>query len=213
MTPASGGSLVNEWTCEMSTITFGTSGWRGIIAEDVTFAAVRAVTRAIGEYVLAEGPGAAKQGVVVGYDTRFLSDAFAHQAATVLAAQGIRAFLTDRDTPTPVVAYEILRRRTAAGIIVTASHNPPQYNGIKFSASWGGPALPAATKQIQERANAILPGGEVPTLSLAEAESRGLVERIDPRPAFLDRLRALVDMPTLRRARLKGVGDPLSGSS
>ena len=196
----------------MGIIAFGTSGWRGIIAEDFTFAGVRAVTRAIGEYVLADGLGAARQGVVVGYDTRFLSDAFAHQAATVLAAQGIRAFLTDRDTPTPVVAYEILRRGTAGGIIVTASHNPPEYNGIKFSASWGGPALPAVTRQIQERANAILATGDVPTLSLAEAESRGLVERIDPRPAFLDRLRALVDLPTLRRASLKVVVDPLYGS-
>jgi len=196
----------------MGTITFGTSGWRGIIAEDFTFAGVRAVSRAIGEYVLAEGAGAARQGVVVGYDTRFLSDAFACQAATVLAAQGIRVFLTNRDAPTPVVAYEILRRRTAGGIIVTASHNPPEYNGIKFSASWGGPALPAATKQIQERANAILAGGAIPTISLAEAESRGLVERIDPRPALLDRLRALVDLPTLRRAGLKVVVDPLYGS-
>jgi len=196
----------------MGIITFGTSGWRGIIAEDFTFAGVRAVTRAIGEYILAEGPAAARQGVVVGYDTRFLSDAFAQQAASVLAAQGIRAFLTDRDTPTPVVAYEILRRRTAGGIIVTASHNPPEYNGIKFSASWGGPALPAVTRQIQERANAILATGDVPTLSLAQAESRDLVEWIDPRPAFLDRLRALVDMPTLRRAGLKVVVDPLYGS-
>src|SRR3989304_4628458 len=129
MTPASSGQLVNAWTREMGIIAFGTSGWRGIIAEDFTFAGVRAVTRAIGEYVLAEGAEAARQGVVVGYDTRFLSDAFAQQAATVLAAQEIRVFLTDRDTPTPVVAYEILRRRTAAGVIVPARHNPPQATG------------------------------------------------------------------------------------
>src|SRR3972149_5989552 len=124
----SSGQLVNEWTCEMGTITFGTSGWRGVIAEDFTFARVRAVPRPLGEYVLAEGAEAARQGVVVGYVTRFLSDAFAQQAATVLAAQGIRVFLTDRDTPTPVVGYEILRRRTAAGGIVTASPNPPPSN-------------------------------------------------------------------------------------
>ena len=196
----------------MGQITFGTSGWRGVIADDFTFTGVRAVSQAIAEYVKEQGPGAGGQGVVVGYDTRFLSEAFAARAAGVLAAHGVRAFLCERDTPTPVVAHEILRRRTAGGIIVTASHNPPEYNGIKFSASWGGPALPAVTRQIQERANAILATGDVPTLSLAEAESRGLAERIDPRPAFLDRLRALVDLPTLRRASLKVVVDPLYGS-
>ncbi|HYL81016.1 MAG TPA: phosphoglucomutase/phosphomannomutase family protein, partial [Candidatus Acidoferrum sp.] len=130
----------------MHTIKFGTSGWRGVMAEDFTFTGVRAVSLAISEYVKAQGPGAPAQGVVIGYDTRFLSEAFAAQAARVLAAEGIRAFLCVRDTPTPVVAFEILRRRAAGGIIVTACHNPPEYNGIKFSAAWGGPALPAATK-------------------------------------------------------------------
>ncbi len=198
----------------MGTIKFGTSGWRGIIAEDFTFAGVRAVSQAIGEYVQGQDAGARSRGVVVGYDPRFLSEAFAAEAARVLASQGIRVFLCDRDTPTPVVAYEILRRQTAGGIIVTASHNPPQYNGVKFSAAWGGPALPAETKQIEERANAILtdhPAAEA--LSLAEAEVRGLIVWIDPRPAYLDRLRALVDLETIRREHLKIVMDPLYGSA
>ena len=197
----------------MGVIKFGTSGWRGVIAEDFTFTGVRAVSRAIAEYVKDQGPEAPSQGVVIGYDTRFLSEAFAAQAARVLAAQGVRAFLCVRDTPTPVVAYEILRRRTAGGIIVTASHNPPEYNGIKFSAAWGGPALPAATKQIEERANAILAGPTVEELPLAEAETRGLLERINPQPAYLERVRALVDMETIREARLKVLVDPLYGSA
>jgi phosphoglucomutase len=197
----------------MGLIKFGTSGWRGVIAEDFTFTGVRAVSRAIAEYVMDQGPEAPSQGVVIGYDTRFLSEAFAAQAARVLAAQGVRAFLCVRDTPTPVVAYEILRRRAAGGIIVTASHNPPEYNGIKFSAAWGGPALPAATQQIEERANAILAGSKVEELPLAEAETRGLLERINPQPAYLERVRGLVDMETIREARLKVLMDPLYGSA
>jgi phosphoglucomutase len=200
----------------MGPIKFGTSGWRGIIAEDFTFAAVRAVSHAIADYIADQGAGARERGVVVGYDTRFLSEAFAAEAARVLAARSIRAFLCGRDTPTPVIAYEILRRGTAGGIIVTASHNPPEYNGIKFSAAWGGPALPEATKQIADRANAILAASrpsEAPAMSLAEAEARGILRRIDPRPDYLERLRVLLDLETIRRARLKVVVDPLYGSA
>jgi len=198
----------------MNGIKFGTSGWRGVIAEDFTFAGVRAVSQAIGEYVTAQGPGTRDRSIVVGYDTRFLSEAFAAEAAKTLAAQGIRVFLTDRDTPTPVVAYEIIRRQTAGGIIVTASHNPPEWSGIKFSAAWGGPALPAATKEIETRANAILAArGALPATPLAEAAAARLIERIDPRESYLERLRALVDLSALRRARLKVVMDPLYGSA
>ena len=199
----------------MGGIKFGTSGWRGIIAEDFTFAGVRAVSQAIGEYVTAQESGAKGRGVVIGYDTRFMSETFAAEAAKSLAAQGIRVFLTDRDAPTPVVAYEIIRRQTAGGIIVTASHNPPEYNGVKFSAAWGGPALPAATKEIETRANTILAdrqAGGAPGMPPVGAEASRLIERIDPREAYLERLRALVDLPTLRRAHLKVVVDPLYGS-
>jgi phosphoglucomutase len=198
----------------MGTIKFGTSGWRGIMAEDFTFTGVRAVSHAIGEYLRSDEREAGTRGVVVGYDTRFLSEVFASQVARVLAAQGIRAFLCARDTPTPVIAHEIRRRQAAGGIILTASHNPPEYNGIKFSAAWGGPALPAATKQIEARANAILAdprASAVPELSLAEAQARGLLERIDPRPAYLDRLRELVDLQTIHEARLRLVVDPIYG--
>jgi phosphoglucomutase len=197
----------------MSAIKFGTSGWRGIIAEDFTFTGVRAVSQAIGEYVLSEDPRAGERGVVIGYDPRFLSEAFAGQVARVLAAQGIVAFLCDRDTPTPVVAYEILRRQAAGGVIITASHNPPEYNGIKFSAAWGGPALPEATQRIQERANQLLVDPAVRELSPAEAEARGLLVRINPRDAYLERIRSLVSLDTIREARLKVVIDPLYGSA
>ena len=125
-------------------IRFGTSGWRDIIADTFTFANVRLVTCAIAEHLAADG-GPAPQ-VVVGYDTRFLSEAFAAEAAAVLAAHGIRVFLCDRDVPTPVVAYEVIRRGAAGGLTITASHNPPEYNGLKLSGPSGGPARPAVTE-------------------------------------------------------------------
>lgn len=196
----------------MATIKFGTSGWRGIIAEDFTFTGVRAVSQAIGECVLATEADAKRRGLVVGYDPRFLSEAFAAQASRVLAAMEIPVFLCDRDTPTPVIAFEVQRRGAAGGINITASHYPPEYNGIKFSGAWGGPALPEATKRIQERANALLGGGQVADLTLLEAEARGLVQRIDPREGYLDRLRSLVSFEVIREARLKVAVDPIYGT-
>jgi alpha-D-glucose phosphate-specific phosphoglucomutase len=194
-------------------IAFGASGWRGIIAEDFTFTGVRAVSQAIGEHIRAQDPHAGERGVVIGYDTRFLSEAFAAQVARVLAAQGVKALLCVRDTPTPVVASEILRRRAAGGVIITANSNPPEYNGMKFSADWGGPALPRATQEIQERANALLGGPRVDEVPSSEAEARGLIERINPRDAYLERLRSLVSLETIREARLKVVIDPLYGTA
>jgi len=197
----------------MGIIKFGTSGWRGFIAEDFTFAGVRAVSQAIGEYVLAQESGAKSRGIVVGYDTRFLSEGFAAEAARTLATQGISVLLCERDTPTPVIAYEILRRQAAGGIIITASHNPPEWNGVKFSAAWGGPALPAATREIEGRANALLSDQSGAGIPLPKAEARGLLQRIDPRRSYLDRLRVLVDLERIRRAHLKVVMDPLYGSA
>lgn len=196
----------------MGRIAFGTSGWRGIIAEDFTFTGVRAVSWAIGEHLRSEDPTAATRGVVVGHDTRFLSEAFGAQVARVLAALGVKAFLCQRDTPTPAVAHQVLRRRAAGGVMVTAGHNPPEYNGIEVLAAHGGPALPETTQAIQERANARLAGPPVPEVPSAEAQSQGLIERTDPREAYLAHLRTVVDLDTIRAAGLKVVIDPLYGS-
>jgi phosphoglucomutase len=192
-------------------IRFGTSGWRDIIAENFTFANVRLVTRAIAEHLLAEGRP--EFGVVVGYDTRFLSEAFAAEAATVLAAHGVQVFLCDRDVPTPVVAYEVVRRRAAAGLNVTASHNPPEYNGLKLSDSSGGPAQPAVTSRIEARVRELAGEPEVACTPLRELEAKGLVARIDPRPAYLARLRELVDFKAIAAARMKVAVDLLFGTA
>jgi phosphoglucomutase len=191
-------------------IKFGTSGWRGIIADEFTFARVRAVTQAIADHLVAHG--LKDKGVVVGYDTRFLSERFAQEAARVLAACGIRASLSNRDVPTPVVAFEIIRRKAAGGINFTASHNPPEYNGLKFSPSWGGPALPETTKDIETRANALLEKNSIPTVTLAEAKEKGLLEEADLRKVYLDDIRKKIDIEVIKKAKLKVAVDLLYGT-
>lgn len=125
-------------------ITFGTSGWRAIIADEFTYANVRLVTRAIADVLASETAGGR---MITGYDTRFLSEHFAAECAAEMARQGFESFLTTRDTPTPVISFAIRSLKARGGINFTASHNPPQYNGMKFSTADGAPALPEVTKK------------------------------------------------------------------
>ena len=191
-------------------IKFGTSGWRGVIADDFTVARVRVVTQAIADHIISQG--LKDKGAVVGYDTRFLSERFAEEAVRVLAANGVHAYLSNRDVPTPAVAFEIIRRKAAGGINFTASHNPPLYNGLKFSPAWGGPALPETTKEIETRANALLEKNSVAVISLAEAKEKGLAEEVDLRKVYLDDLKKKIDMETIRKAKLKVAVDLLYGT-
>ena len=193
----------------MTHITFGTSGWRGILCEDFIFENVKVVTQAIADHLIAAGE---KGGVVIGYDPRFMGDSFARESARVLAAAGVKSFLCSRDTPTPVIAFEILRRKAAGGINFTASHNPPEYNGIKFSPSWGGQALPETTKDIEKRANEML--GEIcyREISLEQAARQGLLEEIDPREAYLADLEKKIDFDAIRKIGALGV-NPLYGTA
>jgi alpha-D-glucose phosphate-specific phosphoglucomutase len=193
----------------MSGIKFGTSGWRGIIAEDFTFANARLVCQAIADYL--KDAGMAPQGVVIGYDTRFLSEAFAASAAEVMAGNGIPCYFTNRDCPTPVVSFAIREGNRAGGINITASHNPPEYNGVKFSPASGGPAPETVTKPIEARANKLAPG-DIKLMPLKEARSQGLITDIDPRPGYFQHLRSLLDMEVLKRAGLRVVVDVLYGT-
>jgi phosphoglucomutase len=193
----------------MTRIAFGTSGWRGIMCEDFTFDNVKAVIQAIADNLIAAGEQ--QKGVVIGYDTRFMGQRFAQEAARVFAGAGIKSFLCDRDTPTPVISFEILRRGAAGAVNFTASHNPPEYNGVKFSPSWGGPALPETTQDIERRANEML--GEVcyKEVQLDVALRNGLVERIDPRPAYLADLETKIDFDAIKNIGKLGV-DTLYGT-
>src|SRR5438270_3100480 len=131
-----------------SPIKFGTSGWRGVIAEDFTFANVRLALTAIAEHVKARSPPPT---ILVGYDTRFYSEEFSQLAVDILQHHGIRAVLGETFTPTPAVAFEIMRRKLDGAINFTASHNPATYHGLKFSSADAGPALPEVTKDIEAR--------------------------------------------------------------
>ncbi|HEU0368191.1 MAG TPA: hypothetical protein VFR42_03210, partial [Candidatus Acidoferrum sp.] len=141
-----------------SPIKFGTSGWRGLIADDFTFANVRLAVTAIAEHAKAK---TAKPTILVGYDTRFYSEEFSALAVTILRQHGIRALLCETFAPTPAIAYEIQRAKLDGAVNFTASHNPAQYHGLKFSSSDAGPALPEITKDLEARSAKLFAAGGV----------------------------------------------------
>lgn len=194
----------------MKQITFGTSGWRGILCEDFTFDNVKTVVQAIADTIKVSGEG--EKGVVIGCDTRFMGQRFVEASARVLAGAGIKAFICERDTPTPVISYEILRRGAAGGINFTASHNPPEYNGVKFSPSWGGPALPETTNEIERRANATVGTGCYNELTLEEAGKLGLAETINPHNDYLNSLEQKIDFDAIGRLSQVAL-NPLYGTA
>src|ERR1700741_4825900 len=151
-----------------SPIKFGTSGWRGLIADDFTFATVRLAVRAISDHLKSK---TAHPTVLVGYDTRFYSEEFSALAVSVLQQNGINTLLCETFTPTPAVAYEIQRRKLDGAINFTASHNPAQYHGLKFSGADAGPALPKFPKDIEARAVKLLDKGAAFAVSSSHAVS------------------------------------------
>ncbi|MDI6869832.1 MAG: phosphoglucomutase/phosphomannomutase family protein [Bacillota bacterium] len=190
-----------------SPLKFGTDGWRAVIAQDFTFANVRRVAQALADYVVSTGEGS--RGLVVGYDTRFLSDRFAASVAEVLAANGVPVYLTDQAAPTPAVSYAIKHLGAAGGVMVTASHNPPEYNGIKFKGSYGGSALPGMVAEIESRLETAA-GGEAPRVTANRVS--GCIRSFDPRPPYFAQLRKLVDFEAIRSAGLRLVVDPMHGA-
>ena len=192
-------------------IKFGTSGWRAIVSDEFTFRNVRFVTQAIADYL--REINQSSRGIIVGYDTRFMSDKFADTVAEVLAGNGIPVWLTIRDTPTPVIAYEIRRRKTAGGINLTASHNPFAYNGIKFSPEHGGPATPEVTAKIEDRANELIQSnGTVNLLPIAEAKQKGLVELVDLRHDYFEEIFRKMKFAAIKQGHLNVIVDTLYGT-
>ena len=185
-------------------IKFGTSGWRAIIADEFTFAAVRRVTQAIANYL---NKTAKNSQVIVGYDTRFMAEVFAAESARILAASGIEPLLCDRATPTPAIAYAIRSRRASGGINFTASHNPPEYCGMKFSTADGGPALPEVTTAI-EREIMNLEAGTTIDGALPASPAKSIAIADD----YLSDLSAKIDFQAIASAGLRVVYDPLWGT-
>jgi alpha-D-glucose phosphate-specific phosphoglucomutase len=188
-------------------IKFGTDGWRGVIAEDYTFANVRRCTQGFAAYLLKKGW--AGRYVVVGHDKRFGSEHFAAAAAEVLAANGLRVWLTDGATPTPVIAYAVVDKQAVGAINVTASHNPPTDNGFKVRDPRGGAIDPDGLKEIE----ALIPGSEsVKTMAYAQAEAQGLVARFDASLAYIANLKKLVDVDAIKNAGFKVLVDAMWGN-
>lgn len=190
---------------KMDKIKFGTDGWRGVIGEDFTFANVRRVAAAVAHYVRSEGQPS--RGLVIGYDTRFLSGEFARAAAEVVAAAGIRVMLADRPTPTPAVSFAVVARRTAGAIMITASHNPYRWNGVKFKASYGGSAAPAIIQRIETHLHKLdKQRGRTHPGRVARLET---VDLVGP---YLTRLKKLVRMEQIRASGRRFVIDPMYGA-
>src|SRR2546427_587136 len=190
----------------MAAIKFGTSGWRGLIARDFTFDNVRLATQGIADFLNPEirTPNSElfsrKPILIMGHDTRFLGREFSLAAAEVLAASGLTPLLCNRDAPTPVIAHTIRRRKAIGGINMTASHNPAEYQGLKFSTHNGAPATPEVTQQIE---------GNIAQLLARnwnfQAAGAGTIacKTLDPQPAYFKQLRRLIDFAAIRKARLK----------
>ena len=195
-----------------SPIKFGTSGWRGLIADDFTFGTVRLALHAIAGHLKNK---TANPTVLVAYDTRFYSEEFSALAVSVLKEHGIKTLLCETFTPTPAVAYEIERRKLDGAINFTASHNPAQYHGLKFSGADAGPALPEVTKDIEARAAKMLGKDGSNPFAFAGHEAHGVKdgrqEKVNLRGAYLKRLNELVRFDVMKKANLKLVADALHG--
>ena len=181
-------------------IKFGTSGWRGLIARDFTFDNVRLATQAIAQYLTNTADSGSSGLVIVGYDTRFLGREFSLAAAEVLAAAGLNPLLTQRDAPTPVIAHTIRARKALGGINMTASHNPADYQGLKFSTSNGAPANPDVTKEIEARVAKLFDQNWSFKASVIGTYQ---CKTFDPRPDYFKQLRKLVNLQTIKKARLR----------
>lgn len=202
-------------------ITFGTDGWRGVMSDTFTFYNVRLVSQAIADAVAADellnGSSQAdnpdSRRVVVGFDTRFLSDRFAVEAARVLAGNGIKVFLTSADVPTPCVSFAVRELGAIAGIMITASHNAPRYNGLKLKASYGGAASREQCRRVEFYFNDNESRGRGPNLmDYDQSREAGLIERFNPTPSYHDHLRTLIDFDVIAENPQHVAVDSMYGS-
>ncbi|HEY0566274.1 MAG TPA: phosphoglucomutase/phosphomannomutase family protein, partial [Terriglobales bacterium] len=175
----------------MTQIKFGTDGWRGIIADDFTFEGVRKAAAATANYVLKHEDAA--KGMVVGYDTRFGSRDFARATSQVLADAGINVLLASDYTPTPAVSYAVKHRGLAGGVMITSSHNPPQWNGFKYKATYGGSGRPAIIKGIESELSSPAP----------KAQRTGSIDEVDLKADYIRAIKAFVDLKAIKESGFK----------
>lgn len=190
----------------MTDIQFGTDGWRGVIADDFTFANVRLAARAIARRVRAEAEGASPH-VLVGYDTRFLSREFAQAAAQTMAAEGVRVSLAAAFAPTPAFSYAVVRLQAAGAVVITASHNPAEYSGVKCKAAYGGSAPVSFTRGVEEEIRRLQASGQS-----AIRNPQSEIGSFDAREPWLDRLEELVPVAPIGRSGIRVVLDVMYGA-
>ena len=192
-------------------VKFGTDGWRAVISDTFTFANLRLVAQAMADFILEQNSD--DPSVVIGYDTRFLSDRYAADIARVMAANGIQAWLARADTPTPAISFAVVDKKATAGVMITASHNAPRYNGVKLKASYGGSASPAQNRRVEQllqRNQEILHGPNL--MDIDEAVRQGKVVKFDPAWSYYEHLGTLVDLDVISGGELNVVADGMFGS-
>jgi len=185
-------------------IKFGTDGWRAIIAQDFTFDNVVLVTKAVAAYI--KTAYGSSRPVIIGYDTRFLADKFADTAAKTLNDCGLNVKIADRDAPTPVIAYSARNLNTAGALMFTASHNPPEYCGIKYIPDYAGPATTDITDIIVENVQKLQSGDEN---LIKISQDKGITEIFDPKPEYFNWIKNLIDFEKIKNAKIKTFYDPI----
>jgi len=191
-----------------SVIKFGTDGWRAIMNDTFIIANVRIVAQAIADYLKEEE--ISDKGIVIGYDMRFFAERFAEECASVMLGNDIPVYMPTRSLPTPITAYAIKAYDAGGAIMLTASHNPPEYNGIKFIPDYAGPASPEITGKIEQFIESNLDGKQVRTATTVEGNE--LLKKIEPFPQYTRHIAGLVDFNKLRNAELKIILDPMYGA-
>jgi len=202
-------------------IHFGTDGWRAVISDSFTFGNLRMVAQAIADAVASEhwdigsytNPAVDPKKIVVGFDTRFLSDRYAQEVARVLAANGFSVMLTQADAPTPAVSFAVKNLNAMAGVMITASHNAPRYNGVKLKSSYGGSSLPEQCRRVEVYINDNEERARGPNLmDFDKARQMGLIQKFNPLPAYFDHLRTLISTDIIAENPQRFVVDSMFGS-
>jgi len=193
-----------------SPIKFGTDGWRAVIAQDFTFDNVCICAQAVANFLV--DVKMADRGLVIGYDTRYGSERFAAAVAEIIAGNGIKAYLCRKPLPTPVISYGILVKQAAGAIIITASHNPAEWNGFKYKPEYAGSASPEVIAQIEGHIPGIIDSGDVRSVALQDGLKKKLISYIDPFPPYLEQISKLVDLDAIRNAGLNVAVDSMYGA-
>src|SRR5215510_8822031 len=202
-------------------IHFGTDGWRAVISDTFTFDNLRIVAQAIADAVESDHWDKSTQDdqapdpkrIVVGFDTRFLSDRYAGEVARVLAANGFTVMLAQADAPTPAVSYAVKHQRAIAGVMITASHNAPRYNGVKLKGAFGGSALPEQCRRVEIYINDNEEQARGPNLmDFKRARDAKLIQKFNPLPAYFDHLRTLINTDIIAENPQHFVVDAMYGS-